>query len=229
MIISHKHNFIFLKTRKTASTSTEFALDEICGPNDIVTPVGSINEPKRTGLGPRNYQYWPPLLTTEWPNLLSRYVRNGEMPLDYNQHMPGWRIKRRVGAKVWNSYFKFAFDRNPWDREVSWYSHQLSQGRFTGTFKEHLRRLPDHTVGNFEIYSCGGEVAVDFLGRYENIESDLAFVMQKIGVRSELRLGRLNSNHRDNSKSYRDWYDEESRELIRRTYAREIELLNYQF
>jgi hypothetical protein len=27
MIISHKHKFIFLKTRKTASTSTEFAAE----------------------------------------------------------------------------------------------------------------------------------------------------------------------------------------------------------
>jgi hypothetical protein len=51
MIISHKHKFIFLKTRKTASTSTEFALNEICGPDDVVTPVGVIDETKRTGRG----------------------------------------------------------------------------------------------------------------------------------------------------------------------------------
>ena len=229
MIISHKHKFIFLKTRKTASTSTEFALNEICGPDDVVTPVGSINEPNRAGLTPRNYHYRPPVLSTEWPNLFSRYIRNGEMPLDYNQHMPGWRVKRRVGAKIWNSYFKFAFERNPWDREVSWYSHQLSQGRFKGTFREHLQRLPAHTVGNFEIYSCKGKVAVDFLGRYENLEADLASVMQQIGVETRLQLGQLNSNHRDRSISYRDWYDEESREHIRRTYAIEIELLNYSF
>jgi hypothetical protein len=140
MIISHKHKFIFLKTRKTASTSTEFALNEICGPDDVVTPVGVIDETKRTGLGPRHYQYRPPLLSTEWPNLVSRYVRNGKMPLNFYGHMHGWRVKRRAGKKIWNSYFKFAFDRNPWDREVSWYSHQLSGGRSTGTFEQHVQQ-----------------------------------------------------------------------------------------
>jgi hypothetical protein len=92
-----------------------------------------------------------------------------------------------------------------------------------------LRRLPKHTVENYEIYSCNGQVAVDFLGRYENLEADLAHVMQQIGVKARLQLGRLNSHHRDRSISYRDWYDDESRELIRKTYAREIELLNYDF
>jgi hypothetical protein len=72
-------------------------------------------------------------------------------------------------------------------------------------------------------------VAVDFLGRYENLEADLAHVMQQIGLETGLQLGRLNSNHRDSSISYRDWYDDEARELIRRTYAREIELLGYDF
>jgi hypothetical protein len=84
-------------------------------------------------------------------------------------------------------------------------------------------------IGNYEIYSCNGQVAVDFLGRYENLEADLAHVMQQIGVKARLQLGRLNSQHRDRSISYRDWYDDESRELIRKTYAREIELLNYDF
>ena len=32
MIVSHEHKFIFLKTKKTAGTSIELALSELCGP-----------------------------------------------------------------------------------------------------------------------------------------------------------------------------------------------------
>ena len=32
MILSHEHKFIFLRTKKTAGTSIELALSELCGP-----------------------------------------------------------------------------------------------------------------------------------------------------------------------------------------------------
>ena len=41
MIISHKHKFIFIKTRKTAGTSIELFLSRFCGPEDIITPFQS--------------------------------------------------------------------------------------------------------------------------------------------------------------------------------------------
>ena len=44
MIISHKHKFIFVKTRKTAGTSVQEALERICGPDDIVTQTGIWND-----------------------------------------------------------------------------------------------------------------------------------------------------------------------------------------
>lgn len=38
VIVSHEHKFIFMKTRKTASTSVEIALSRVCGERDIITP-----------------------------------------------------------------------------------------------------------------------------------------------------------------------------------------------
>ena len=39
MIISHTHQFIFIKSAKTAGTSIEAALSNSCIENDIVTPL----------------------------------------------------------------------------------------------------------------------------------------------------------------------------------------------
>ena len=42
VILSHKHKFIFFKTKKTASTSLEIVLSKLCGQKDIITPVSEI-------------------------------------------------------------------------------------------------------------------------------------------------------------------------------------------
>lgn len=39
MIISHKHKFIFVKTKKTAGTSIETLLASICGEEDIIKEI----------------------------------------------------------------------------------------------------------------------------------------------------------------------------------------------
>ena len=51
MILSHKHQFIFIKTNKTAGTSIEIALSSICGEDDIITPIHSSDEEFRRRAG----------------------------------------------------------------------------------------------------------------------------------------------------------------------------------
>ena len=39
MIVSHKHKFIFIKTKKVAGSSLELALSKFLGEDDVITPL----------------------------------------------------------------------------------------------------------------------------------------------------------------------------------------------
>ncbi len=42
MLISHKHQFVFIKTSKTAGTSIELSLSNLIGSDAIVTPLFNV-------------------------------------------------------------------------------------------------------------------------------------------------------------------------------------------
>ena len=44
---SHEHKFIFLMTKKTAGTSIELALTQLCGTDYIIAPLTEIDEARR--------------------------------------------------------------------------------------------------------------------------------------------------------------------------------------
>ena len=54
MIVSHKHKFIFIKTKKTASSSTECALSAVCGPDDILTDLKHTEQHRLVDLNAQN-------------------------------------------------------------------------------------------------------------------------------------------------------------------------------
>ena len=65
VIVSHKHRFVFIRCRQTASTSLEIALSRLCGPDDIVTPMHPRAELLRADLGGRSVA---PLLSIMSPD-----------------------------------------------------------------------------------------------------------------------------------------------------------------
>jgi hypothetical protein len=231
MIISHRHRFIFLKTRKTASTSIELALFGHLGPDDIVTPLTRSGLTERAGHRPRHHIR--PIFALDPRPQLSRVIPlEGLKWIDYHDHIRAGQVQGYVGVDVWRKYYKFAFERNVYDRQVSWFHYRtrkLRKKKRWPTFESFLGCPSEAKVDNFEIYSIDGEPAVDFLGRFERLEGDLDRVFSAVGLPGRAVLPRAKTGVRSHASDYRAYYTEETRRLVESWYPGEIRLFGYEF
>jgi hypothetical protein len=232
MIVSHEHRFIFLKTKKTAGTAIEAALSALCGPEDVITPYRAESEEDRQGRPPQNYRIEHPLKPKRplWRRLLRRPERYYHRSVGFYEHMPAHLVRAYVGDEVWRSYFKFAFDRNPWDRQVSWYFYKTKSKAARPSFERFMASRRRAYVDNHEIYMEDGALAVDFLGRYESLDDDLAKALALAGVGVRLTVPQANvTPDKGERKDYRSYYTPATEALVADWYAPEIKLLAYGF
>jgi sulfotransferase famil protein len=231
MIVSHEHKFIFLKTKKTAGTAIEAALSELCGPLDVITPYREESEQERRGRAPQNYRIEHELKPKR--PLLRRLLRRPERyyhpSVGYYEHMPAATVRAYVGDEVWRRYFKFAFDRNPWDRQVSWYLYKTKSKRSRPGFEQFMASRRRAYVNNYEIYTLDGSLAVDFVGRYETLDQDLNKALELAGV-GHVQVPRTNvTPNKEEGRSYRSYYTAEMQARVAEWYEPEIALLGYGF
>lgn len=230
MIVSHRHKFIYLKTIKTASSSMESLLSDVCGPDDIVTPTKESLMAHRSVVKAQNYKLDHPLVPKRrwYKRLLRRPVRYYHPSIGYYEHMPAWRVRDYLGEILWKEYFKFTFERNPWDRQVSFY-HYRSRDRShrNESFEEFMEQKRRAFIDNWGIYSINGEVAVDFLGRYESLEEDFSEVKERLGLSADLILPKVNKSSK--STSYQEYYNDHTRQLVEEWYVDEIATCDYRF
>jgi sulfotransferase famil protein len=228
MILSHEHKFIFLRTKKTAGTSIELALSDLCGPDDVITPLTREDEARRAGR--RGAQNWR--LHSWWksPRLLkSAWFKFSAKDYGFYNHMKAEEMRAHIDPAVWRSYFKFAFERNPWDRQVSLYYHRYREENERPDFATFIHKDKKAHINNFGVYSIDGDLAVDFLGRFETLDQDLRFALDQVGLSTAEALPDAKTRFRPGSVPYRDHYDEETRNIVADWYAPEIKLLGYEF
>ncbi len=72
-----------------------------------------------------------------------------------------------------------------------------------------------------------GRVGVDFVGRYENLQSDFRYVSQKIGLPAGVGLPRLQAAR--NTANYVDYYTLETRIIVSDRFREDIETFAYHF
>ena len=228
MIVSHRHRFIFLKTLKTASTSIEIALSKYCGPLDVITGITPEDEQIRRMLGypgPQNCGIPVSRYTVkDWLLVVMQRKR-----LKYYNHMPARRVRTGIGRQVWDSYFKFCFERNPWDRAVSLYFWLNRNRNHRQTFGEFLQNVNKCNLSNWDIYTIRDKIVIDHIGLYEDLESELEWIAERLMLPGKLLLPRAKSGFREDQRRYREVFGGVERELISKICSREIARFGYEF
>ena len=143
----------------------------------------------------------------------------------YN-HISARGIRTQLGARRWDGYFSFCFERNPWEKVVSRFYFAKGRGEFDGSFPEFVR-LGD-LPSDFDQYSLDGStVGVDFVGRYEHLEKDLGIALDRIGVDRRPPLTREKGNYRPAGATVDALFDPETSRLVEIAFAREIAAFGY--
>ena len=150
-------------------------------------------------------------------------------------------------------FFDFTFARNPWDRAVSMWSYTIKRKQLK-TKNTLLRKKQAETHCKFEafvrdppscpafhdenqwssMFSRGGEPLLNFIGRLEYFARDFDYVIRHINVELYNTYKEIGFEMANDSahKKYTDYYTgnkNDLREIIRKRYKKDIELLGYTF
>lgn len=157
---------------------------------------------------------------------------NGYYDELHNPYHSGiFRIKTTLSDQIFQSYFKFGTMRNPWDREVSRYAfikkyknHDRHACVLNG-FKDYLLKFNEMGLVNYNLLKIHGNIGVDYIMKFENLQQDFNIVCDKIGIPRK----KIPHDNQTNHKRYIEYYDDETRELVAQKYAKDIEYFGYKF
>ena len=140
------------------------------------------------------------------------------------------------GRKQFETYFKFGFVRNPWDRIVSLYERaEALQLRKEMSFEEFVDWIQyssatcihssPHRYQLDWFVDPNGNLLADFIGKFERLGEDWAFVAQKLRVEEKLPHRRANPRGRH----YTEYYTPRTRDIIAAKFKVDIERFGYEF
>jgi hypothetical protein len=229
VIISHRNKFVFIKTHKTAGTSVEMALSRVCGENDIITPFESLEDEgmrKRIAFrGSQNYKVpFHKYTMQDWARLVIKRKK-----ASFYNHIPACEVKKRIERSHWASYFKFCFERNPWDKTVSYWHFQYAGVPDCPSLSEFIMSDELYKVSDWHLYTEKGKIIVDHVASYESIEQELQFVFSKLGVATLGCLPRAKGAFRKDRRPYWEVLSSNERRRIEDVFSNEIHHWGYTF
>jgi len=207
MLISDRHQFVFVHIRKAAGTSLRQILERVSLP--------------------KNNQLWYKLLSRN--GFAVDYHKHS-----FRKHANLIEAQRSMSADKFKQYFKFAVVRNPWDRLVSEYEYiktQPAHSRFkklaTLSFAEFVayqsQRPAAHQINALRL--SDGQLGCDFIGKLETLQQSLKVVGVKIGV----DFSALPHANQVDRRDYRTYYDTSLQIQVEKLWQVDIEAFQYDF
>ena len=206
MLISDTHQFIFVHTRKAAGSSIRDTLEPLCiqKPTDIISKIKS-----RILNIERDYHHFA-----------------------FRKHSDINSAKRIMPEELFNSYFKFAFVRNPWKRLVSEFEfikrnpeHGRHKKVIKMTFNQYIKyqskRYDAHQINM--LANKKGVLQMDFIGKFENLQEDWNLICDKIGIDNMV----LSHRKKATRVNYNNYYNEENIQLVAKLWEKDIKTFNY--
>lgn len=236
MIASFSRSFVFIKTRKTAGTSLEIALAPHCAAQDIVTPIAPEDERLRIAHGAvlaRNYA--DPASEAAFAGAVLRgddraaravMAALGPAGHFYN-HMPALLVRAKVPAAFWAGAFKFAVERHPYEKAVSWAWFQLHRGRRPPTDLAAVLADAPRFIDDTPAYLIDGRLSVDRLLRYERLDTELGEVAARLGL-PPLNLPRAKGQIRRDPRPAAEVLTPAQKRAIYDATARTFEIVGYE-
>lgn len=252
MILSYKHQYIFMHCRKTAGSSIAVSLARNLGQKDIF--VGGIEEAMNLGISPprrvvaaayrenpvellvnrvRGKEPYAAAVSKQAKKYFSRTI--GKKP----QHVTAQAMQAAFPAE-WSKFFKFCVVRNPYDLVVSDYYWRTSGESNPPSFESYMQALersdslegivPLDIHSNWPIYTIDDEIAVDAVYRYEQLPHALETGLKEAGIPFEGIITKAKSSQRSaRSKNYTEFHTLLTREIVERLYEKEIVAFGYRF
>jgi len=160
--------------------------------------------------------------------------RNFIQKHSHNQHADiefFYNLKFVIPTLELDEYFKFAFVRNPYTRLASAIlgnvigEKRVTKPLFNQTILEERETLNNWVVTKpMHTFLCmEGEMKMDFVGKFEDLQKDWNKVCDMLGVANYLP----HANKGRHIAPYDGLYSLESKEIVRKVYAKDFEMFDY--
>ncbi|MBV9062855.1 MAG: hypothetical protein JOY77_07980 [Alphaproteobacteria bacterium] len=219
MILSLRHNYIYIRTKKTGSTTIEELLTQNLGPEDVVIR--------------RDFEVLRPLLKPGAE--LPKREKLSNAPTSPT-HVGIDRIQPLIREDFWRNAFKFTSERHPYEKAVSfaywrWWNTRRGDQRQNPSgdeFQQHLDKMVRHgKYPSFPLYSIEGKSVVDDFVRLETMLEDIQRVTARIGISPPASLPHTRTESRVDRRPARETLSEAQREIVWQRCRPEFELLSY--